>query len=532
MRIFGRTSRKRVEELQHANRGLRRDGAEKDAEIARVEHERDRLQHERARLASERDRLRRERDRLKQELAAAQRTRKRQAAPFSKGKPKSAPRKPGRKGGPKYGPTRRRDIPAQVDEELAAPLPGVVAHDRVEDQCQAEIVRTVRVTRIRVHIGHCVACGTRVQGRHPRQTSDARGAAAAQLGPDASALATLLNTQMGLSLGKPAAVLQQTFGLRVTPGGVSPAVARVGRQCTPTYAALTQRVGASASVTIDDTGWRVGGVPPWRFAAATPAATVFASAAGRGTADAETLLSADVDGCLVRDGAAIYRAFATPYQQTGKNHLIHRCTRRLEQASAVFPREVKALLQPGLALRDRFAAEEVSAHGLKVATGRLEAALARLLDPCYRADENRRLANHLDREFPFLFAYLKCPGLEATNYRAEPAIRPAAVIRTVWGGNRTAAGARTQEILMSVLRPSQQNDVDPLPLIADLLRTPTSWRWCRYAPLPPDRFTHPRPPDRGLISPPHPDPGLTPTCLTDGRYQARLATTRPWTASL
>ena len=41
---------------------------------------------------------------------------------------------------------------------------------------------------------------------------------------------------------------------------------------------------------------------------------------------------------------------------------------------------------------------------------------------------------------------------------------------------------------MSVLRPSQQNDVDPLPLIADLLRTPTSWRWCRYAPLPPDRF--------------------------------------------
>ena len=142
------------------------------------------------------------------------------------------------------------------------------------------------------------------------------------------------------------------------------------------------------------------GCPPGRFAAATPAATVFASAAGRGTADAETLLSADVDGCLVRDGAAIYRAFATPYQQTGKNHLIHRCTRRLEQASAVFPREVKALLQPGLALRDRFAAEEVSAHGLKVATGRLEAALARLLDPCYRADENRRLANHLDREFP------------------------------------------------------------------------------------------------------------------------------------
>ena len=485
MRLFGFKSRKRVEEFAEANRGLRRDIAQRDAEIARLEHERDRLQHERARLGSERDRLRRERDRLKQELAAAQRTRKRQAAPFSKGKPKSAPRKPGRKSGPKYGPKRRRDIPAQVDEELAAPLPagcpacrGVVAHDRVEDQYQEEIVRQVRVTRIRVHIGHCVACGTRVQGRHPRQTSDALGAAAAQLGPDAIALATLLNKQMGLSLGKTAAVLQQTLGLRVTPGGVSQAVARVGRQCTPTYAALTQRVGASASVTIDDTGWRVGGVPHWLFAAATADATVFAIAAGRGTADAETLLRADFDGFLVRAGAAIYRAFATPYQQTCNNHLINRCTRLLEQASAataVFPREVKALLQQDLALRDRFAAEEISAHGLTVATGRLEAELARLLDPCYRADENRRLANHLDREFPFLFAYLKCPGLEATNYRAEQAIRPAAVIRKVWGGNRTAAGARTQEILMSVLRTSQQNHVDPLPLIADLLRSPHAY---------------------------------------------------------
>ena len=124
------------------------------------------------------------------------------------------------------------------------------------------------------------------------------------------------------------------------------------------------------------------------------------------------------------------------------------------------------------------------------------AALARLLDPCYRADENRRLANHLDREFPFLFAYLKCPGLEATNYRAEQAIRPAAVIRKVWGGNRTAAGARTQEILMSVLRTSQQNDVDPLPLIADLLRSPHAYvlEVGPLRPAPPGPLSHPATP--------------------------------------
>ena len=152
------------------------------------------------------------------------------------------------------------------------------------------------------------------------------------------------------------------------------------------------QVRGSASATIDDTGWRVGGVSHWLFAAATAEATVFGIAPGRGHADAATLLGADFDGFLVRDGAAIYRAFATPYQQTCNAHLINRCTPLIERgsaAAAAFPQQVKALLQRGLALRDRAAAGEVSAHGQRVATGRLEAALERLLVPHYRGGGTR-----------------------------------------------------------------------------------------------------------------------------------------------
>ena len=170
--------------------------------------------------------------------------------------------------------------------------------------------------------------------------------------------------------------------------------------------------------------------------------------------------------------------FERAYQQSCNGHIINRCDRIIEGASvaaAGFPLPVKSVLQQGLALRDGFAGGEVSEHGLIVATGRLEAKLEQLLGPNYRSEENRRLARHLDREFEFLFTYLKCPGLDATNYRAEQAIRPAAVIRKVWGGSRTANGARTQEILMSVLRTSHQNAVDPLPLIADLLRSPHAY---------------------------------------------------------
>jgi hypothetical protein len=56
-----------------------------------------------------------------------------------------------------------------------------------------------RRIRFRVHVGRCRRCGHRVRGRHPRQTSNAVGSAASQLGPRAVALATQLNKGLGLS---------------------------------------------------------------------------------------------------------------------------------------------------------------------------------------------------------------------------------------------------------------------------------------------------------------------------------------------
>jgi hypothetical protein len=41
------------------------------------------------------------------------------------------------------------------------------------------------------------------------------------------------------------------------------------------------------------------------------------------------------------------------------------------------------------------------------------------------------LANHLLREREALFTFLDCPGLEATNWRAEQAIGPMVVTRKV-----------------------------------------------------------------------------------------------------
>ena len=47
----------------------------------------------------------------------------------------------------------------------------------------------------------------------------------------------------------------------------------------------------------------------------------------------------------------------------------------------------------------------------------------------------------------------------------EQALRPAIVNRKSWGGNRTDAGTRTQQITMSVIRTARQQNIDPVELM-------------------------------------------------------------------
>lgn len=87
-----------------------------------------------------------------------------------------------------------------------------------------------------------------------------------------------------------------------------------------------------------------------------------------------------------------------------------------------------------------------------------------------RHPPNVRLLRHLGNEAPHLFTFLKLDGVEATNWRAEHAIRPAVVARKHWGGNRTWQGAHTFEVLASVLRTCKQQGADAVNVIAELLR--------------------------------------------------------------
>lgn len=419
--------------------------------------------------------------RLTQLLEQATRATKRQAAPFSKGEPKRAPKPPGRKPGPDYGTPafRAAPPPEKIDEVHEAVLPvtcpacgGAVRETHVACQYQVEIPRRPIYRQFKVHVGHCGNCGRRVQGRHRLQTSDALGAAASQLGPDLQSAIVQLNKDAGCSHGKIQRLLRTLFGIELSRGGSVQAMLRAARRCEPIYQAILRALPRQAWIVPDETGWRIGGRLAWLHAFVARKLTGYLIDRRRGVEVAESVLGADYAGGLIHDGWAPYDRFWRAFHQQCLAHLLRRCAEMIMAATrgAVrFPRQVQHLLTDALALRDRHAAGQVSDHGLAVARGRLLRRRDQLLAWTRVHSANERLAKHLAKHRDQLFTFLHRPGLDATNWRAEQAIRPAVVNRKVWGGSRTPAGAEAQSILMSVLRTCVQQHRDTMAFISRLL---------------------------------------------------------------
>ena len=94
--------------------------------------------------------------------------------------------------------------------------------------------------------------------------------------------------------------------------------------------------------------------------------------------------------------------------------------------------------------------------------------------------EYSTLAKHLRNHFEQWFAFVFDPRIEPTNWQAEQAIRPAVVNRKVWGGNRTAAGARAQGVLMSVFETCRRQTLSVVDHVSRTLR----WFGNRLLPRP------------------------------------------------
>ena len=428
---------------------------------------------------------------LTRKLDEAVRAGKRQAAPFRKGPPKPDPKTPGRKSGDAHGAHGHRPSPTEpIAECHEAQLPdacprcqGRLVETGIAEQFQTEIPRQPLIRKFRVHVGHCDECGKRTQGRHPLQTSDALGAAASQVGPDAQAAATLLHTQMGLSHGKVASIFRALFGIKLTRGASVQIGMRAATRLEPDYQLVVDELRRSEEIAADETGWRIGGRPAWLHAWVGDRATVYGIDSQRSAEVLERVIGVDWSGILSHDGFASYERFEDAIHQQCVAHVLRRARDLLGSATrgAVrFPRQVISLFTDAIHWRNGYVPgawtdDQLDAHREAFDDRLLELVRRPWAVPAY-ATLAKHLWNHIEQWFAFVFN----PRIEPTNWKAEQAIRPAVVNRKVWGGNRTDAGARAQGVLMSVLETCRRRTHSVVDHLSQSLR----WFGNRLLPRP------------------------------------------------
>jgi transposase len=413
---------------------------------------------------------------LRDELDEAQRQAARQAAPFrrrdSQKVPEAQRKRPGR---PKGHPGVHRAVPAHIDEHVEVPLPacphcgGAVAGVEPIEQVIEEILPVrPRVTHLVTYRGQCPHCGE-VQSTHPLKTSDATGAAQAQLGPRAQALAATLNKQHGLTMRTTCRVLDQVAGLRLSPGGLAQVVQRVGHKAEAPYEALIVDVRAAAAVFVDETSWYVGGPGPWLWVFTTATETVYRVEPGRGRAVVTATLGSDFTGVLVSDCLASYENVPYRTHKCIAHHLkaIAEARQRSDTADPSYLDQWKLFFQTVIGFWR--ARPNLSEAEFAERRGHLEAWLDRLLAAARTQPGDVAIRDRIGKRRASILVCLYDPAAEPTNNRAERDLRPAVIARKVSCGNKTEAGKRSFEVLRSVASSCWKRGHDVISYLAGLL---------------------------------------------------------------
>jgi transposase len=272
-------------------------------------------------------------------------------------------------------------------------------------------------------------------------------------------------------------LLATLHGLHRAVGTISALLQRLHRATQAEQAALLAQARASPIAHMDETGWREDGQNGYVWGLVTPGpepVCYYAYDASRAGAVATTLLH-DFAGHLVTDYYSAYNQVRSKHQRCW-SHLL-RDLHALKTDHAAEP----TVVQWAQAVQALYDDARAAFAGPTVLTARQRTLLARQLNaPAFRlgvvyaggkGHPCQALARRLLRHQGELFAFVRVPGLDADNNRAERLLRPLVIGRKISGGTRSPAGTAAHMGLRSLFATWQARGLNPFQACLSLLHS-------------------------------------------------------------
>jgi hypothetical protein len=420
---------------------------------------------------------------LRKELEKVKRKKARSATPFSKGKGKKAPKKPGRKRG-KGDFTNRKEPeikPTDDVEDHQVPLESG-AKEGACPQCgsdqfriKIDLATTIdiseelsrRIDRYHVEVGECPVCGYRERGQHRDMAADQWGATAHRVGPRVRALGLVLHYHYGVTMRKVPAILSEAHGIDLSQSALTQEALKLGTgsgAVSREADRIKEIIQQAEYVHTDDTGWKTGGKLSYLMGFVCridrkPAAVYYQIRAHHGAREVAEVIIDVLKRVLHTDRFKSYDAkqFDDIEKQKCLSHILKNLSEVLEKKrgpSRCFCEGLKALLRDCLELWQDHEAGKMPLSEYEKSGEVLMEDLEHYLRPRQLKDvDNQRMLNELGRHFGegSLTKFLEDPEVEPTNNLAERILRPAVIARKVSQCSKNEMGANAYAAFKSVL---------------------------------------------------------------------------------
>jgi transposase len=391
---------------------------------------------------------------------------------YQKPTTKRRKKKPGAKNGHEGS---RRKTPDRIDARVEHRLEVCPCCGGPVQRCKRTRRRIVEdipkeitpvVTEHTLHRDYCPACKKHVEPVVPDAMPNAT------LGHHIVALSSWFHYGLGVTISQTREILSSHLHTQVTAGGLLDGWGRLAEALEPWYGQIARQARSSAVLHGDETGWRVEGQTHWLWCFCNHRCCYYQIDRSRGTAALQRFFTQAFGGTLVSDFWAPYESVTCEDRQYCLVHLLRELLKVDEYNGGAewktFAKQLRRLIRDGIRLRKR---KDFTPRRYESRLRLIHRRLCGLADAAYGDADARRLGARVSRHRDHLFTFLDKPEVPFENNFAERQIRPAVIVRKNQLCNRSADGAWTQAVLMSVYRTLKLRGLDATQTIAGALRT-------------------------------------------------------------
>lgn len=268
-----------------------------------------------------------------------------------------------------------------------------------------------------------------------------------RIGPHVMGYVLYARYRLRLPLLKVKESLNDLYGFKISEGEVQAQLAEARELFGERYEAICEAIRSAKVVYADETGWRMDGRNWYLWVFVSPQGLRYTIEDTRGGRVAQAALGKKTDRVIISDGYAVYPKLPGDNQQCWV-HLLRvakLASRKLYEDLAVLYGQLLQALELPTSQRDppRFTTE-----------------LDRIASHTYVESTARKVQNRVTKHRDLLLTCLRYEAVLPENNTAERAIRPQVIMRKIFGGSRSPAGAEIHAINTSVIATELRKNSD------------------------------------------------------------------------